>query len=473
MDNKYTLIPKRQVSVECNFVKGEFEGWRHTIGHGGINKYPLPPRVEKGLGLLKPRLVRTFIQEYFNIYPEHNTYDWSVLDPYMESLATTGGKVVASICIKPKVLYPEIDENIVMPNNIDEWQQIIETLVRRYSVEKEIVTYWEIGNEYDIGEIGGCPYKCAEPEQYNQYYLITQQAVLRAFPEAKVGGPAVAYSRSSLTEGLVKFCKESDLQLDFISWHKYSSDPDVHSRDVVWAREMLGKYYGDNIPEMMVTEMSCGFEKVFCEEMAYESMRPATIATSVFDMMDEKLDWSFYYHIWDQVFIAEQFEDFYKDPDIMQIHWNEIPHRFGLFGVCGEVRPTYFFYKMLLMMEGNELDTKSDNSSLRIKSAVDSKGTYRAMLVNYDIDKEEDVIAEIDFNGINDGLKLLSIYRIDYNMNWNEDSLELEAVERRYIDVKAKYSKRPFYTQSFCPRNSVTMIVIEETTEKEMVSKFE
>ncbi len=34
----------------------------------------------------------------------------------------------------------------------------------------------------------------------------------------------------------------------------------------------------------------------------------------------------------------------------MYIHWNEAPHRFGLFGEGGQVRPQYFVYQMLSRM---------------------------------------------------------------------------------------------------------------------------
>lgn len=65
----------------------------------------------------------------------------------MDALARTGAKVVASIDIKPNILYPAINQAIWKPNNIEEWQNVIRQLVKRYSVDKPIVTYWEIGNE--------------------------------------------------------------------------------------------------------------------------------------------------------------------------------------------------------------------------------------------------------------------------------------------------------------------------------------
>jgi len=75
MERRYSSLPRIPVTIQCDQIVRPFDNWRHKAGHGGINKYPLPPRVAQGMAALKPRLVRTFIQEYFHIYPEHGRYD--------------------------------------------------------------------------------------------------------------------------------------------------------------------------------------------------------------------------------------------------------------------------------------------------------------------------------------------------------------------------------------------------------------
>ena len=103
------------IDVEASSSPGALELWRHGIGHGGINSNPLPNPVVEATAKLKPRLIRVFIQEFFAIYPEHGKFDWSRLDPYMDSFARTGAKVVAAITIKPRPLYPKIDPAIWRP----------------------------------------------------------------------------------------------------------------------------------------------------------------------------------------------------------------------------------------------------------------------------------------------------------------------------------------------------------------------
>ncbi|MCJ7822292.1 MAG: hypothetical protein MUQ26_04300, partial [Armatimonadetes bacterium] len=181
------------VLVETRERLGALKWWRHALSHGGINAMPLPGRVVRGLAKLKPRLIRIFVQEHFNVYPEKGRFDWSLLDPFMDALAETGAQVVAAITIKPKVLYPTVDHTIWRPTDWGEWQRVVREMVKRYSVDRHVVSHWEIGNEIDIGESGGSPYLIPDPSDYFEYYTNTIGAVRQAWPEAKVGGPAACW----------------------------------------------------------------------------------------------------------------------------------------------------------------------------------------------------------------------------------------------------------------------------------------
>ncbi len=105
----YNTLPLLRAAIDTAHPAGVFPIDRHSIGHGGVNSRPLPPGVIEGGRALSPRLLRTFIQEYFFVCPEPGRYDFSRLDPYMQALAATGAQIVAAICIKPKALFPQID----------------------------------------------------------------------------------------------------------------------------------------------------------------------------------------------------------------------------------------------------------------------------------------------------------------------------------------------------------------------------
>jgi hypothetical protein len=447
--------PVMDVAVDVAADEGRLELWRHSLGHGGVNSMPLPDRVVAGAAKLKPRLIRIFIQEFFQIYPEHRRFDWSRLDPYMDALARTGAKVVAAITIKPRPLFPAIDPAIWRPNELAEWQRVIAALVRRYSVDKPIVTHWEIGNETDIGEQGGCPYLIPNASNYAAYYQLTVAPIMATFPAAKVGGPAVANGNGALLPGFLDLCATDGTRLDFISWHLYADDPRQHGRLVEKYRKLLTDRFPARRPELFVTEWNKGFERISVEEQAFAPRRAAAAASAILAMTDARVDGSFYYHLWDQACSVEQFRPFFRDPGIMYKHWNELPHRFGLFGVGGEVRPQYFVFQMLGRLGSRRVHTLSSAEDLRVLAAKE-RGRAAVLLVNYGLPASRDMVATVRFMGLPAGRRQLTVWRIDGSRAWSARDLELLPVERRVVEVQAR-----FRCQVLSPADSVSLVALD------------
>src|SRR5438552_11503025 len=151
--------------------------------------------------------------------------------------------------------------------------------------------------------------------------------ILSAFPNAKVGGTAVANAGGNYLPKFIEQCQKENIRLDFISWHLYSDDPDAHARLITRYRQLL-EPFGDKQPEMLITEWSKNFDPISLEELAFEPRRAAIVAASILAMTDAGPAWSFYYHLHDQHVRLDEFKPFFADPNIMYHHWNEIPHRF-------------------------------------------------------------------------------------------------------------------------------------------------
>jgi len=438
MADRIDRWPACEVRVDAKDARGPLELWRHSLGHGGINAVPLPRRVIDGAARLQPPLVRIFIQEFFRIYRGGGTFDWSRLDPYMAAFAATGAKVVAAICIKPQALYPEIDHRLWRPADVPEWQRVIGQLVRRYSVDQPLVTHWEMGNEVDIGEDGGSPYLVTDPAEYLEYYQMTLRPILEVFPEAKVGGTASASVHAPSLTGFVELCKATGTRLDFISYHLYSSDPVLQAECARAARAMADG--AGNAVETMVTEFSSAFETTSTQDQAFAPHRAAAVATAILTMMEAGIDWSFYYHLWDQVCYPEDFQPFFSAKGVaaMVRHWNEIPHRFGLFGVDQEVRPQYFLYRMLHEMGDRRLVAASDHQDLRVLAGSSGRNV-QVMLVNFNVQAPADRVAVLKFVHLTAGAKRLTVYRIDSARRWFADSLDLVPVETRDLWASEKY----------------------------------
>jgi xylan 1,4-beta-xylosidase len=411
----------------------------------------------EGIRALKPRLIRIFIQEFFQVYPERGRFDWSRLDPYMEALAQTGARVVAAITIKPPPLFPRARHDLWRPADVAGWQRMIAALVHRYSVERPIVTHWEVGNETDIGESGGSPFLIPDPEEYTEFYRITVPAIRETFPAAKVGGPAACWIENEPLPGFVARCGREGLPLDFVSWHIYNDDPARHAAGVEKARQLLAGFPGAR-PELMVTEWNKGFDRVSVEEMAFDPRRAANVAAALLAMTEAGLDWSFYYHLWDQVCRPAEFEPFFSPKGVegMLRHWNEVPHRFGLFGVGEEVRPQYFVYQMLGQMGEERVAAQSDEPEVRALAAR-GEGTLFVLLVNWSPETSRDRVLTLELSHLRPGQRQIITSRIDAARRWCDETLQLPPIERREVETRER-----FKCQVLCPGDSVTLFRLEE-----------
>lgn len=292
---------------------------------------------------------------------------------------------------------------------------------------------------------------------------MTIEPILASFPTAKVGGLAACWVEHEPLPGFVEECRRSGTRLDFVSWHLYSDDPRRHALGVERAKAMLAGFPGPR-PELLVTEWSKGVEHgadaagvaphagrvVSVEEMAFESRWAAVTAASILAMVDAGVDWSFYYHIWDQVFDPDLFRPFFSEAGrrAMLEYWNEVPPRFGLFGVGGEVRPQYFVYWLLGRLGDERVLVRATNMDTHVLAAR-TDDAVSVFLARLGADESGDILATLDFANVAPDHKLLSVYRIDRDRRWDEASLEPRPVERRAV---------------YAPADSVVMVRLEDAT---------
>jgi xylan 1,4-beta-xylosidase len=472
LNSKYLKLPIHNVTVDVHPPLGKLECWRHSVGQGGVNPLPLPPKVIEGVKKLRPRLVRVFIQEFFFIYPDHNKFDWDRLDTFLESFAATGASIVAAITIKPKVLFPEVDATLWQPNNPDEWQMVIYELVKRYSVDKPYITYWEIGNETEIGEQGGCPYWIKSPKDYVEFYRLTADAIRKASPLVKIGGPAACWLDNNPIPALIEYCRETVYPLDFLSFHFYSNDPSWVLHWIHTIEGLLLDWPGEK-PELLVTEWNLDFYQhrdqfnhryqrigrdISVVEMYTEPIRAAIVAVMTLTMLDTSLSGSFLYSIWDQTLYPETWRPWFSPEGvrILTERCNDLPLRLNLFGYNAEVSPPYYFYRMLDRMGDIRLKAQSDHPDICVLASQRVDG-HSVLLVNYNLERSHDAIVEVTFDQLEPGSKRLTVYRIDDDQQWDDETFELIAIETRHT-----YTLENFCTQVYMPENSVALIILAE-----------
>ncbi len=306
---------------------------------------------------LRPRLIRLFIHEYFDLLPAKERCHFETLDRSVDTILATGAKPLMCICFKPKVLFPSVNQDIVEPDDYHAWENLIERLVQHYQERGAGIQYWEVANEPDIGEDGGCPYRF-KPESYVRYYRHTVGAIRKADPQARVGGPALANSRSPLLPALLELCHTNGAPLDFVSWHIYSSDPKAIRGTIGYVKDLL-KHYPALKPETFLDEWNMDLMNPPLDAR----FQPCYLLEAIWNMKEAGLDYSCYYHIRDWYVSFDRFAPFMseKGTAFMTRWWNRMPQFDGLFDYQNHVRPSYFAFKLLSRLAGERLRVNSSS----------------------------------------------------------------------------------------------------------------
>jgi len=354
------------LSIDAEDVSGEIDLTKYSLGQGGLSPEPMIDAHLPQLQNLHPKTIRFFIQEYFNIYPAHGKYHWDILDKTLDAIVATGAQPIADICFKPVILFPKIDENIVVPTSYTEWDNLVTELVKHCKIKGYGIVYWELGNEPDYGEAGGCPYKFT-PENYLVFYKHTSAAVLKADPTAKVGGPGLGSYRSAIGDSLISYCGKGNAPLDFFSWHGYSDNTYDFRWNLRKVKGKLGKYPSLKNTETIITEWN---GRIF-DPNPNPNYQPAFVLEMTNMFHEEGLSAAAYYHIRDAYIDPVSFK-FLTDQTVEDLGnmFNITPY-FGIFDNQGRVRPTYYVFKCLSLMKGSQLAVKGmsgDVKALSVKS---------------------------------------------------------------------------------------------------------
>lgn len=369
-----------QMTVSLSERLGPMHIERMALGQGGLSQEPMWDNRIAEIRALRPAVIRLFIQEYFDLLPAPGQYHFETLDRSVDTILATGAEPIMCICFKPRTLFPAVDQDIVEPNDYGRWEELIFRMVRHYKQRDPRIRYWEIANEPDIGESGGCPYRF-QPENYARYYKHTVDAILRADPNALVGGPALAWARSPILPRLVEFCEQENVPLHFVSWHIYSSDPRQIRGTIDYVKDLLAKHPGVK-PQMILNEWNVDLS--FPPEDP--RFQPCYVAEVIWQMKEGGLDYSCYYHIRDWHVAMEPFAKFMSPQGTMFMFrwWNRRPQYDGLFDYQNVIRPAYFTFKLLSRLTGERLRVTSASDTIHGLATWDSYlQLYSVLMWNY------------------------------------------------------------------------------------------
>lgn len=193
-------------------------------------------------------------------------YNWTIVDSIFDTYIKRGMKPIAEIGFMPEALSthptpyrhywkPGDNYNDVYtgwaypPKDYKKWAELVYQWVKhsvaRYG-EKEVKTWWwEVWNEPNIG------YWKGTPEEYLMLYDYAADAVKRALPEARIGGPTSTgpgWDKAAVyLQNFLKHCAEgknyatgkTGAPLDYISFHAKGSPKTVNGHVQMNMRSQL------------------------------------------------------------------------------------------------------------------------------------------------------------------------------------------------------------------------------------------
>jgi xylan 1,4-beta-xylosidase len=192
-----------------------------------------------------------------NVYTEdaqgNPVYNWVLMDSIVDIWVNRGIKPFMEIAFMPKALstnpepyrhnwkpgdpYNDIYTGWTYPpKDYEKWAELVYQWVRhsvdRYGEEEVNSWWWELWNEPDIS------YWKGTPEEYIKLYDYTADAVKRALPTARVGGPEVTGGGYRLMKSFLDHVRDGTNHvtgkkgspLDFISFHAKGSPRFIDGR---------------------------------------------------------------------------------------------------------------------------------------------------------------------------------------------------------------------------------------------------
>jgi xylan 1,4-beta-xylosidase len=377
-------------------------------------------------------------------------YDWTITDRIIDTYLEAGAKPFVEVGFMPEALstHPEPyrpdwspGSNFNQyylgwaypPKDYSKWGELVHQwilhAVAKYGKSEVESWYWEVWNEPDIG------YWHGTPEEYDKLYDYAAEAVKRALPAARIGGPATTGpsdpKAAAFLKQFLEHCAAKTVPLDFVTYHAKGrpSVVDGHVRmgisknaeDVDKGFQIIREFPKfQNLPIVLSESDPEGCAACSARVYPQNAYRngplypayEAVMMKNIFELADRAktniagmLTWAF------------EFED--------QPYFDG----FRTLATNGIDKPVLNLFRMAGMMRGDRVRTDSSGSvSLQTMIAEGVRGPADVDALAVRSDREVSVLAwnyhdddvagpiakvRIEISGVPDGRRLLRHYRID------------------------------------------------------------
>ena len=287
------------IDVDWNNQGSSLETPWRALAQGGEEIPPMLKSVVKDVKALQPSYIR--LDHIFDLYAEVSKengvvkIDFRNLDDSVKDILSTGALPMLSLSYTPGALSTngKIDGP---PDNWNDWSEMVRQTVERYSSKNGMNlsnVYYEVWNEPDL--FGG--YKVTGEPDYRFLYqqsVSGAQAAVNTNP-FMIGGPATTGMYTNWIDKLLLFCQENNIRIDFISWHRYTNDPNVFNDDYVNAKNVISRYPKYNSLPLLITEWGIDAEI----NPFYDNNVSAAYTIASIRQMIDKIKYAFSFEIKD------------------------------------------------------------------------------------------------------------------------------------------------------------------------------
>jgi hypothetical protein len=285
---KLFVDPKRELGAVPNGIVGLSQG-------GGVSDYEdaTAEKLKQG-GFKWFRMDNVFTGALKkNKETGELTCDWRDLDKRVDFIRKIGADPILCVSYMPQVLdaVPN-NERQSAPKDYAAWEELCFQAAKHNLDRGTRVPFWEVWNEVNTGWLKPGPEDTGTDEfkklyaqaigkedtntttirrfeAYCKLYRATVRGIRRADANAKIGGPALASGPmenskdcghcshgAGFAKGLMLWCAQEKLPLDFVSWHEYFQPPEKIAKEADTFRAYLKDFPAlqQSVASFMITE---------------------------------------------------------------------------------------------------------------------------------------------------------------------------------------------------------------------------
>ena len=220
-------------------------------------------------------------------------HDWNDFDRRVDFIYKIGAEPILAVSYMPQVLDAvKNNDRQSAPKDYTVWEELCFQAAKRSLERGKRIPFWEVWNEVNTGWLKPGPEDVGSEafqklyaqalghaqtnqavvrrfEAYCKLYRATAHGLRRADAAAKVGGPALASGPmenskdcghcshgKGFARGLMLWCQQENLPLDFVSWHEYFQSPETIVKEAQAFRNYLADFPAlkQSVGSMMITE---------------------------------------------------------------------------------------------------------------------------------------------------------------------------------------------------------------------------